>query len=98
MNGHERAHMLGSGALAGVLGLHLPGLDMLPPDVRSAVWGAIGAALVGLIARGGQAFGEVVRASGRRVAVWIDPRGAAVVEVSAARESSEPRETPAGGA
>ena len=95
MDNHERVHMLGSGALAGLLGLHLPGLQSLPPDVRSLIWGAVGAALVTLITRGGQALGEVVRASGRRVAVWIDPRGAAVVEVSAARASSEP---PAGGA
>lgn len=92
MDGHERAHMLGSGALAGVLGLHLPGLQSLPADVRSAVWGAVGAALVGLIARGGAALGVVVAASGRRFARWIDPRGGAALDAP-----KEGAETPAGG-
>lgn len=82
----ERA--LGSGALAGLLGLHLPVLGDLPPDVRSLLWGAIGAGLSVVVAKGARALGAVVEAWGRRVARRIDPQGAREL-VSAAESVAE---------
>ncbi len=76
----ERA--LGTGALAGLLGLHLPVLGDLPQDVRSLLWGAIGAGASVVIAKGAKALAAVVEAWGRRVARRIDPAGAAQVEAA----------------
>lgn len=93
----ERA--LGSGALAGLLGLHLPVLSDLPPDARSVVLGAVGAGLSVVVARLARAVadaaGRTLEAMGRRAARAIDPQGereatAAVVAVAdGAREGAE---------
>lgn len=71
--------MLGTGALASVLGMHLPGLESLPPEARSVLLGAIGASLAALVGHAGRALGRVVDAWGRRAARAIDP---ATVEVA----------------
>lgn len=56
--------MVGSGALLGVLGQSVNFLGSLPPDVRSAVWGAVGASFA-------YAVGVVIRAAGDRMAERI---------------------------
>lgn len=65
MNTLER--MVGSGALLGVLGNSVHALGTLPADVRSAIWGAIGASLA-------YAVGVVIRAVGDRAAEGIRGR------------------------
>ncbi len=87
----ERA--LGSGALAGVLGLHLPVFSDLPADARSVVLGAVGAGLSVVVARLAGAIadagGRTLEAVGRRAARAIDPQGAReVVAVEAAPEGA----------
>jgi len=82
---------LGWGTLLGVVS---PGGDLLgslPPEARSALWGAIGAAASLLLTRGASALGEVLTAAGRRWARRIDPHGAAAARVE------EPATTPAEG-
>lgn len=81
--------MMGSGALAGVLGLHLPGLEGLPTEARSAVWGAVGAGLAALVTHAARALGRVVDAWGRRAARAIDPATAETVTAEAPSGAAE---------
>lgn len=62
MNTLER--MVGSGALLGVLGQSVHAFGSLPADVRSAIWGAVGASLA-------YAVGVVIRAGGDRLAAAV---------------------------
>ena len=82
----ERA--FGSGALAGVLGLHLPVFGDLPQDVRSLFWGAIGAGVSVVVAKGAKALGTVVEAWGRRTARRLDPASASLVEQEPAQSAA----------
>lgn len=86
---HGVAHALGAGSLMGVLGPGGPGgvvLASWPPELRSALWGAIGAALSLVLMRGAAAVGDVLSAAGRRYARRLDPQGAQVADDKAAGE------------
>lgn len=80
-NVHEVVHGLGAGALLGVVSPRGDLLASLPPELRSAVWGAVGAAVSLVLARGASALGDVMTAAGRRWARRIDPEGAAAAKV-----------------
>lgn len=82
--------MLGAGTLAGVFGVHLPGLSALPPEARSAVWGAIGAGLAALVPHAAKALGRIVDALGRRAARAIDPTTAETVTAPEGAEGAAP--------
>ncbi len=85
---HEVERGLGIGSLLGVVS---PGGELLaglPPELRSALWGALGAALSLVLTRGASAVGEVLSAAGRRYARRLDPAGAQVVDEKPAAKSA----------
>ena len=77
---------LGVGALVGAVARHLPLLASvdIPPDVRSALLGALGAGATLIVSKAAGAIGDVLSAYGRRWARRIE--GASKARRDASRE------------